>query len=126
MTAIVLIASRGSYPSVARDKPGDDGNGLLRLFFHDPMAGVGNHGSLDITRDEFELRLHRCSKGMVATDRENGHAKLPDLRQQRFVLFGISRKGGKLTTEGVVNGAGPRIQLGIMASRVLANHRRIR
>src|SRR5262245_1848878 len=126
MTAIVLIASRGSYPSVARDKPGDDGDGLLRLFFHDPMAGVGNHGSLDITRDEFEFRLHRGSKGMVATDREDRDAKFSDLRKQRFVLFSISRKRGKLAAEGVVNGAGPRIQLGIMASRVLANRRGIR
>src|SRR5262245_59847841 len=113
-------------PSVSRDELGDDGNGLLRLFFHDPMAGVGHHGSLDITRDELEFRLHRRSKGMVAADREDRQAKLPDLRKQRFVLFGVSRKGGKLAAEGVVNCAGPRIQLGIMASRVLANRRWIR
>src|SRR5262245_60789025 len=118
--------ARPSVPSVARDEPGDDGNGLLRLFFHDPMAGVGDHGSLDITRDEFQFRLHRCSKGMVAADREDRHAKLPDLRKQRFVLFGVSRKGGKLAAEGVVNGAWPRIQLGIVASCVLANRRWIR
>src|SRR5262249_25459282 len=86
----------------------------------------GNHGSLDIIRHEFEFRLHRRSKGMVAADREDRHAKLPDLRKQRFVLFGVSRKRGKLAAEGVVNGAGTRIQVGIMASRVLANRRWIR
>src|SRR5262245_18623625 len=39
--------------SVTRDELGDDGKVLLRLFFHDPMAGVGDDGSLDIARDEF-------------------------------------------------------------------------
>src|SRR5262249_37868280 len=89
-------------------------------------AGVGDHDSLDITRHEFEFRLHRRSKGMVAADREDRHAKLPDLRKQRFVLFGVSRKGGKLAAEGVVNGAGPRIQLSIGAACVLINRRWIR
>src|SRR5262245_320398 len=113
----------GLTPQLRAMNPGDEGNGLLRLFFHDPMAGVGDDGSLDITRDEFEFRLHRRSERMVTADREDRHAKLPDLRKQRFVLSGVSPEGGKLTAEGVVNGAGPRIQLGIMASRVLANGR---
>src|SRR5262249_53303658 len=119
----ITVALVATVPrtSGSRDEPGDDGDGLLRLFFHDPMTGVGDHGSLDITRDKFEFRLHRRSKGMVAANREDGHAKLPDPRKQRLVLFSVSRKGGKLAAEGVVNGAGPRIQLGIMASRVLAN-----
>jgi len=69
------------------------------------MAGVGDDGSLDIARDEFEFRLHRRSIRMVAADREDGHAKFPDPRKQRFVLFGVSRKGGKLAAQGVVNSA---------------------
>ena len=103
-----------------------DGDGLLRLFFHDPMAGVADDGSLDIARDEFQFRLHRRSIRMVTADREDWHAKLPDLRKRRFVLFSISRKGAKLAAKGVVNGARPRIQLGVMASRVLINRRRLR
>ena len=50
----------------------------------------------------------------------------PTLRKQRFVLLGVSREGGKLAAEGVVNSARPRIQLGVVASRVLINRRRIR
>src|SRR4029453_4398807 len=62
---------------------------------------------------------------MVAADREDGHAKLPHFRKQRFVLFGTSREGGKLTAEGVVNSARPRVQRGVMASRVLIDPRRL-
>src|SRR5437773_12303775 len=37
-------------------------------FFHDPVAGVRDHGPLDFVGDELELGLHRRSVGMVAAD----------------------------------------------------------
>src|SRR5215470_16813343 len=117
---------RNPYTSLAHDELGDDGDGLLRLFFHYPMAGVGDDGSLDITGDKFHFRLHRRSIRMVPADREDGHAKLPDLRKQCSVLLGVSSKRGKLTAKRIVNSPGPRIQLGVVASRVLIKRCRLR
>ena len=76
--------------------------------------------------DELELRLHRRAVGVVAADGQDWHAQTAPFGKECPVLLRIPRKRRELAAEGVVNGAGPCIQHGVVVPSVLVDRGRTR
>ena len=94
-----------SRPLFVFDKGEDDTDGLLGLFFHDPVAGIGYDGALYIARDVGEFGLHGCAVRVITTDRQHGHWQFARLCKQRLVVLPILGEGRELAAEGVMDRA---------------------
>jgi hypothetical protein len=48
-------------------------DGRLRIFFHNPMPGVGDYDACDTTGDETQIVRLRCAGGSLRSDRQDRH-----------------------------------------------------
>src|SRR5262249_50836151 len=83
--------SRRFDPSRVLDRFDNGFPRLLRLFFPDPIAPVGDNGTGHITGDQTHDFGHLHPEGMIAAERKYRHGQFALLRKQ-FVVSRILRE----------------------------------
>jgi hypothetical protein len=84
----------------------DNGDSLLGLLLHDPVARIGNDGTANVGCREADFRCQVSAIRMIPADRKYGKRQLA-LRHQLLIVDCILRKRRKLAAECIVNRARP-------------------
>ena len=101
----------------------DGGDRGSRLFFHQPVAGIRDHLGGYVRCDQAKAVGHAGSEGFVAADPQDRHRELA-FRRKGLVVDCILRERRELI-EGRMHRAGPRVELGIVATRRFVDPLRI-
>jgi hypothetical protein len=84
----------------------DDRDSLLGLLLHDPVARIVDNRAANVGCSKADFRCQVSAIRMVTADRKYGKRQLA-LCHQPLIVDRILRKRRKLSTERIVNGAGP-------------------
>jgi hypothetical protein len=88
--------------SFALEEPTDDGQCLLWLLLHDPVAGILDHGGAHIVGGEADFGRQMCAIGVIAADRQHRHLQFA-LREELLIVDSVLRECGELPAQGVVD-----------------------
>ena len=76
----------------------DDGDSLLRLFLHDPVARIADDRAANVGGGKADFRCQVCAIGMIATDGKHRKRQLA-FAHQRLIVDGVLGKRRKLSAE---------------------------
>ena len=115
--SLLRTSKAPSGMSLDIDKFDNGGSCLLTLFFHDPVARVGNDATCYVSRHKTRVFGHLCPERMICAERQHRHGQLA-VGRECLVVDGILSKGRKLV-ESRMHRAGARIEFRVVAPRRL-------
>src|SRR6516162_8064214 len=96
------------------------GDGLLGLLLHDPMAGIAYHGAAHVDCGKRNFCRKAGAIGMITTNGQDRHRQLA-LGKEFLVVDRILGECGELSAECVMDGAGASIKCGVMIASLLVD-----
>ena len=103
---------------------GDQRNGRVRVFFHDPVAGVWHDPTCDIYGNKAQVVRHPRAKGLLGAQGEHRHLQLAPFGQQVLVVDRVLSECSELL-EGIVHGVRTRVESGVVLAGLFVDRLRI-